>query len=189
MGNRTKQTLGILMLILGACGPCWGTDTGGVIFNDTAPAGDLALPLRGTGVLNYMVFIKAYAAALYLPKDVDPEKILGAAPKRLEIEYFHRISAPDFAAATSESIRRNRSPALFERLKPQIDAFNALYRDVAPGDRYALSYVPDLGTTLSWNGQPLGTAHGEEIAAALFGIWLGPSPLDRGLRQRLLGQK
>lgn len=177
------------MLVLGACGPCWGTDTGGVIFNHTAPAGDLALPLRGTGVLNTMVFIKAYAAALYLPEDVDSEKVLEAVPKRLEIEYFHRISAPDFADATSKSIRRNSSPALFERLKPQIEAFNALYRDVAQGDRYALSYVPGLGTTLSWNGQPLGTARGKEIAAALFGIWLGPTPIDRGLRQRLLGQK
>lgn len=189
MGNKTKQALGILILLLAACSPSWGTDTDGVIFKDTARSGDLALPLRGTGVLNYMVFIKAYAAALYLPKEVDSAKILEDTPKRLEIEYFHRIFAPDFAAATSKSIRRNSSPALFERLKPQIEAFNALYRDVAPGDRYALSYVPGLGTTLSWNGQPLGTAHGKEIAAALFGIWLGPTPLDRGLRKRLLGQK
>ena len=50
----------------------------------------------------------------------------------------------------------------FQRLKPKIDEFNALYRDVKTGDRYALTYVPGKGTTLLWNGQPLGTVADED---------------------------
>jgi len=72
-------------------------------------------------------------------------------------------------------------------LKPKIDEFNALYRDMAPGDRYALTYLPGRATTLSWNGKPLGTVAGPDFAAALFGIWPGDHPLDGGLKNLLLG--
>lgn len=97
---------------------------------------------------------------------------MGVGPKHLEIEYFHAIPAQDFAKATSASISRNTSLTAFQRLKPTVEEFNDLYRDIAPGDRYALTYRPGSGTTLSWNGRALGTAAGAEFGAALFGIWL-----------------
>lgn len=188
MENRRKQSICILILVLAACTSAWAGMSGGVVFDDAVTVKGYRLSLRGTGVLHYMVLIKAYAAALYLPEEMAASAVLEPRPKRLEIEYFHAIEAKDFARATLESIRKNSPPSLFARLKPRIDAFNTLYRNVAPGDRYALNYAPGSGTTLLWNGQPLGTAHGEDIASALFGIWLGPSPLDRGLKQALLGR-
>ena len=127
-------------------------------------------------------------AAFYLPDNTKSEEALSSAvPKHLEIEYFHAISGLDFTEATTASIRRNASLMTFQRLKPNIDTLNALYRDVAPGDRYALTFVPGKGTTLSWNGKPLGTVEGDEFAAELFGIWLGPNPLDSNLKSLLLG--
>ena len=145
------------------------------------------LSLRGYGLLRYMIFIKAYVAALYLPERVRSEDALTDVPKHLEIEYFHPIVAQDFAKATSASISQNTSLVTYQGLKPKIDELNALYKDIAPGDRYALSYVPGQGTTLSWNGRPLGTVGGREFAAELFGIWLGPNPLDQNLKELLLG--
>jgi hypothetical protein len=159
----------------------------GVTFRGEVTAGDSVVPLRGYGLLRYMAFIKAYVAALYLPEAVRSEDALSEVAKHLEIEYFHAIPAGDFAKATSASISRNTSLTAFQRLKPKIDEFNALYRDIAPGDRYALTYLPGRGTTLSWNGKPLGTVAGPDFAAALFGIWLGDNPLDGGLKNRLLG--
>jgi hypothetical protein len=158
----------------------------GVAFARQVQVDGRDLPLRGLGLLRYMVFIKAYVAALYLPEAVRAEDALGEVPRHLEIEYFHAIAAGDFAKATTASIERNTSLVTFRRLEPTITSFNALYRDVKPGDRYALTYVPGAGTTLSWNGVPLGTVPGAEFAAGLFGIWLGPNPLDRDLKRLLL---
>ena len=158
----------------------------GVTFRREVRAGDSELALRGCGLLRYMVFIKAYVAAFYLPENTRSEDALGDVPKHLEIEYFHDITAQDFAKATTSSISRNLSLTTFQRLKPKIDEFNALYRDVKAGDRYALTYVPGKGTTLLWNGQPLGTVSGVDFAAGLFGIWVGPNPLDTDLKRLLL---
>jgi hypothetical protein len=160
----------------------------GVDFQREVRVSDATLALRGFGLLRYMVFIKAYVAAFYLPEGVRSEDALTDVPKHLEIEYFHPIAAQDFAKATSASISQNTSLMTYQALKPKIDELNALYRDIAPGDRYALTYMPGRGTTLSWNGRPLGTVAGREFAAALFGIWLGSNPLDSNLKDLLLGE-
>jgi hypothetical protein len=63
-----------------------------------------------------------------------------------------------------------------------------LYRDVKPGDRYALTYVPGVGTELALNGTRLGTVAGADFAAAVFAIWLGPKAIDDSLKTQLLGR-
>ena len=159
----------------------------GVNFNRYVRLESTNLALRGCGLLRYMIFIKAYVAAFYLPESIRSEDALGDVAKHLEIEYFHAIPAQDFAKATSASIARNTSLTTFRKLKPKIEEFNTFYRDIAPGDRYALTYIPGQGTTLYWNSQPLGTVASREFAAELFGIWLGSKPLDRDLKRVLLG--
>jgi hypothetical protein len=159
----------------------------GVDFKREVRVNNAILALRGYGLLRYMIFIKAYVAAFYLPESVRSEDALTDVPKHLEIEYFHPIVASDFSKATRASISQNTSLMTYQGLKPKIDELNALYRDIAPGDRYALTYMPGQGTTLSWNDQPLGTVAGSDFAAALFGIWLGFNPLDGNLKDLLLG--
>lgn len=182
-----KPVLGTLITLLLLGQPVQAREVEGVVFDGEVRAGDSLLVLRGYGLLRYMVFIKAYVAAFYLPEGIRSEEALGDVPKHLEIEYFHPIVAQDFAKATSASIARNVSLTAFQRLQPKIDEFNRFYRDIAPGDRYALTYVPGRGTTLSWNGRPLGTMEGSEFSAELFSIWLGANPLDRNLKDLLLG--
>ena len=72
-------------------------------------------------------------------------------------------------------------------LRERIDYHNSLYVDVEPGDRYAITYVPGVGTELSLNGEALGVIEGEDFAAALFALWLGDKPLDKRFRANLLG--
>jgi len=76
----------------------------GVGFDDSCRLGDITLLLRGTGVLRYLVFIDAYVAAFYLQEEVPSQKALSDVPKRLEIQYFHKIKAKDFAASTTKLI-------------------------------------------------------------------------------------
>jgi hypothetical protein len=75
--------------------------------------------------------------------------VQGMAVAKRQIEYFHSISAQNFSKATSASIARNTSLMTFQRLKSKIDEFNAFYRDIALGDRYALACLPSQGTMLS----------------------------------------
>jgi hypothetical protein len=86
-------------------------------------------------------------------------------------------------------VRRNVTPERYEALRARIQAINALYRDVEPGDRYALSYAPGHGTELALNGEVLGRIPGADFAAAYFAIWLGDDPIDAPLRTQLLSER
>jgi hypothetical protein len=188
--TRRGVTAALLAALLASAPlPARATALEGVRFESQLVAHGAALALRGAALLRYRIVIKAYVAALYLPPDAPAEAVLaGDVPRRLEIEYFWALRAADFARATDEGIARNVDAGTLARLRPRIDRINALYRDVEPGDRYAITYVPGRGTELSLDGQPLGVVEGADFAAALFAIWLGDAPLDAGLKARLLGQ-
>ena len=160
----------------------------GVRFADEMKAGGVALRLNDVGLMRYRYVIKAYVAALYLGEGARPADVLADAPKRLEIEYFYAIQAAGFVDATNRGIAQNVGPDVVARLRPRIDRLNAMYRDVKPGDRYALTYLPGVGTELALNGASLGTIEGADFAAALFAIWLGPQAIDASLKAQLLGR-
>jgi hypothetical protein len=61
-----------------------------------------------------------------------------------------------------------------------------MYEDIEPGDRYALTYLPGVGTELARNGRRLGVIEGADFSSALFAIWLGERALDDSLRRQLL---
>ena len=158
----------------------------GVQFAPQVSVGDAPLALHGTGLLRYRVVIKAYVAALYLEPDTPGEAVLGDVPKRLEIEYFWGIPGEAFGRTADAFLARTLEPAQLEQLAPRLAALNRLYRDVEPGDRYALTYRPGVGTELALNGRPLGVVPGADFARAYFGIWLGEEPIDAALRRQLL---
>ncbi len=160
----------------------------GVEFKDiySSPSGNLSL--RGFTILNYMVVIKAYAGALYLKPSTNSDQALSAAPRILELYYFHKIAADDFRKSTIEMIKKNIDTAGYQRIENQIDIFNTFYRDVIPGDRYRAEYSPENGTTLYLNGKPLGTIKGDEFSKAFFSIWIGKNPIDKKFRDKLLGR-
>ena len=160
----------------------------GVRFADEVRAGEATLRLNDVGLMRYRYVIKAYVAGLYLGAGATADAVLADTAKRLEIEYFYGIKADGFANATNVGIAANVAPETVARLRPRIDRLNALYKDVKPGDRYALTYLPGVGTELALNGKALGTIEGSDFAAALFAIWLGPKAIDESLKAQLLGR-
>lgn len=156
-------------------------------FTQAVDIQDQRLTLKGAGLLRYMVFIKAYAGALYLPDSAPSDPVLAPVAKRLELAYYHAISREDFAKATRAKIRDNVDPDQAQKLSTRIDRLAELYRDVKPGDRYALTYLPGEGTRLSLNGKDLGLIPGDDFAGAVFSIWLGDHPIDETFRDTLLG--
>lgn len=160
----------------------------GVYFTPRVTASGVPMVLKGVGLKKLWQVVKVSVAALYLGEGVSPSTVLSNVPKRLEIEYFHAISAKDFVKLTEKLLKQNVDPSAISRLKPRLDRLNALYRDVQPGYRYALTYVPEKGMTLALNGVDLGTIEGEDFAAAVFSMWLGQRPLSDSLKKELLGQ-
>ena len=178
--------LGIFLIM---ASPVHGAQIEEVTFDDAAVVNGKSLPLRGVGLLRYMIFIKAYVGAFYLDKDISSDQVFSDVEKQLVLHYFYAISAEDFTEATSDIIEENVSPQQFAALRPRIDALNALYRDVKPGDRYTATYVPGVGTSLALNDTVLGTVPDAEFANAFFGIWIGENPIDTRFRDQLLGKR
>lgn len=190
--DRLATAASAVALLLALAAPSLGRtgiEVEGVTFAPDVHSGGHHLLLHNAGLLRYRVVIKAYVAALYLGAGVSPAAALDDVPKRLEAEYFWALAGEDFGPATREGMRRNVDAATLAALQPRLDRFAALFVDVQPGDRYALTYLPGLGTELALNGRPLGTIPGADFAAALFAIWLGPHPLDRDLKQALLARR
>ncbi len=176
-----------LIVGTGLAAPAYALTVQGIAFADTLQAGNGTLRLHNAALLRYMKVLKAYVAALYLPVGTAPEAVLDDVPKRLEISYMVPIKGGDFAKGADPVLARNQGAAELERLRSRIDRLHAAYRDVKPGDRYALTYLPGRGTELTLNGTLLVVIEGADFASAYFGIWLGREPIDAKLKRDLLG--
>jgi hypothetical protein len=161
----------------------------GVRFDDTYAVAGIQLKINGTGLFRYLGVIKAYVGALYLQEGTSVQDVLEDIPKRLEVEYFHALKGNDFGITTNKIIAKNTDSQTLNRIRPQIDYHNSLYEDVEPGDRYSLTYIPGIGTTLALNGKTKGIIEGADFASALFSMWLGKSPMNQSFKQQLLGLK
>lgn len=160
----------------------------GTSFDKKLMVSDYQLQLKGTALLRYLVFIEAYAGALYLPEDIIGDQALNDIPRHLVLDYRVGIQAKKFGEATTIKIKESVSNEVYSRLAPKVDQLNRLYRNVSPGDRYTLTYIPGKGTTLAYNTIPLGTIEGVEFSKALFSIWIGENPIDEGFRDKLFGK-
>ena len=174
-------------MALGAPAARASVDVGGARFLARIESPTQPLVLKGSGVLRWRALIRAYAAALYMPPGVATESALDDVPKRLEIEYFWSIDAPDFGRAADQLLVEQLGIQGVAPLRARLDALHARYESVEPGDRYALTYWPGVGTELSKNGRSLTVIPGSDFASAYFGLWLGDQPIDIRLRDDLRG--
>lgn len=159
---------------------------------DFAPAVSIQgteVPLRGGGLFRYAVVFRVYTGVLYAPRDLAGGQLLEAdVPKRLELHYLMDINGDDFRRSGNALLEKQQSADVLATLADRLQTFNAAYRDVRAGDRYALEYHPDVGTRLLQNGEELVRVPGHDFARAYFGIWLDPQePLSSRFRDDLLG--
>lgn len=156
-----------------------------IVFPGKVSSGKSDLPLYGLGLLRYKVLFRGYVGGLYLPAGARADQTLDDIPKALELYYFWDIEGQFFGDAAEEILVGTHPPEYIAVLRGRLDKLNALYRDVKVGDRYRLTYQPDRGLTLSYNGKDLGTIPGADFAEAYFGIWLGDTPLNESFRDQM----
>lgn len=187
---KAQSSRWLLILIALLCAPqaMSAVEQNGAEFPRQITLAEQPLTLTGTGVARYRIVFTVYAAGLYVPTGTQRNAVLDAqTPRRLEIEYFHTISADDIILAANTKLKAQRTPEQLAALQPAIDAFHDLFESVSDGDRYRMDYMPGAGTQLSFNGEAVGTVEGADFAAAYFGIWLDESsPLSKTLRDDLL---
>lgn len=179
----------VMLFLLALWQPAWSATIEGVAFAESRRADGVKLVLVGTGLQRYMGIYKVCVAGLYLPEGTQPASVLNDVPKRLDIQYFHRIRAAQFAELTSKGVRENTTAAEYAQIKTRLDRFAAAYENVKPGDRYTLTYRPGKGVTLALNGVDKITVEGADFATALYSVWLGKHPVTQGLKAGLLGGK
>jgi Chalcone isomerase-like len=185
--RKTRCLFGFALLTVMTLTPAQAAEIEGIQFADRAQAGTAALSLKGVGLARYL-FFKMYVTALYMADGIPADKVLADVPKRLELSYFQNIKAGDFATAADQVLMDNIPASTVASLRSKIDRLHQMYRDITPGDRYTLTYVPGTGTELALNGKPLGTVEGADFAAAYFAIWLGPKPISESLKSQLLNK-
>ena len=173
----------VLPLLLYPAGPAQAAEAG---FPETVRLGETRLAKVGQGTFRWFL-IHVYDGSLYLDAERAEADPLGDVAKRLELSYRVGISAEDFIKSGMKILRDNLDPMEMTLLEERLVRFNAAYRPVQPGDRYALTYLPGDGTTLSLNGDPLVTIKGADFARAYFSIWLGGNPVKKSFREDLLG--
>lgn len=181
------MAIGPIVLVVASMGPALAVEIEGVRFNNASHLGSVTLPLRGVGMARYLRLIKVYVAALYLDSSVSSDHALDDVPKRIEVSYLRALQAEDFAKAADEVLPDNVPAPQIDGIRARIDQLNQLYQDIHPGDRYALTYRPGVGTELAFNGTVMGVIPGADFAAAYFAIWLGPDPINQSLKEGLLG--
>ena len=164
----------------------------GFKFEDRIRLGNADLVVNGSGVRSK--FGKRYAMALYLPaKATDTGAVLAAkGPKRVAINLIKDVSGDTFANAVSGGISDNSSDAekaaLKDRIKQLSDTVIA-FGEIKAGTSIVFDWIPEKGTVLTVGGQMKGREiPGEDFYAALLKVWLGEDPVQKDLKQGLLGK-
>lgn len=147
------------------------------------------LERKNQALLTYL-WADVYSAAFYAEASINPSQAASQpAAQRLELYYYRDIAKEDVLKAAWVTLERQHSAAQLEKLKPEVDALHATFRDIRPGDRYALNYSTQQGLTLERNGSEVFRSSNAELARAYLGIWLAPEGLSEKLREQLLADR
>ncbi len=164
---------------------------GGMQFPDKMALPDTTETVQLNGVgYRKKFFVKVYIGALYTEKLARSrdEVVALDGPKRISMHIVHdEISSEKLVDAWNEGFEGNMSDDDFEKLRPQIDKFNAMFPTVRQGDVIYIDYIPGTGTRVSINDEKKGVIAGKDFNRALLDIWLGDEPADNKLKKAMLG--
>jgi hypothetical protein len=163
-------------------------DVAGVSVPDTTTVAGTTLKLNGAGLRTKVVF-KVYVGALYLAApSKDGNAILASDTPRQFVQVFLRdIDKAKIDETWREGFEQRggmKVPAVKERLEKLLAVTTA----VKEKDKAVFTYVPGKGVTVNMNGEDKLTLDGKEFADMMFSGWVGDQPVDKDLREALLGK-
>jgi len=184
-----RKTFVVLFAMLFLSTSAFALDVAGIQMPDTMKAGGQNLVANGGGKRTKFG-MKVYVAALYLKqKSSDAQKIIAAdEPMAIKMEVTSGMVTEDKMKAAINEGFENATGGNIAPIKPKIDAFTAVFKEIASGIKYDFIYVPGKGVEIYKNGQMASTIQGLEFKKALFGIWLCDKPAQDSLKEAMLGQ-
>jgi Chalcone isomerase-like len=183
--SRTLRTCAVLLVSLWVT-PSPARDVDGNQVPDTVSMDGKTLRLIGAGIRNKWMF-NVYVGALYAEKPTfNAQNLINSEQvKRMELRMLRDVAKEKIVESITEGFEK-QSKAQMPALKSRLDQLGAAIPDLKKGDVLGLTYVPDKGVVIS--GAATETAiPGKDFADALFTVWLGPDPVDSGLKRKLLG--
>ena len=188
MYTKTLFRIGLmLMLALGSVMPL-----------DAWTLGGKELVLSGTGERTKF-FVTIYYASLYLPTALRGKtgEVIAAANEPMSVILkvdSSKLTRERFLSATRDGFK---NVAALGYPAPEREQFLALFNgiDIQVGDLMYLTYLPGSGLTAAYQvkgstkQRVLGTISGLAFKKALYAIWLGPDPVQSGLKDDMLGVK
>lgn len=176
----------LIVISLVPTGAAFSAEMYGKVFVEDMEVQGTPLTLRGIGSKTY-IFIKVFVAGLYVAPDAGARAVSDDIAKRLEVAYLYPVPGRKLAVETRRRIQLNTTAQEFMAIKDRVDVMDRYFVDLKPGDRYALTYIPGVGTLFSLNGNIAGTIPGYDFAKALFSVWIGEKPINPSLKEALLG--
>lgn len=190
--NRTL-TAGLAALLLAGTlvAPAYALNVGGVNVPDTYSAMGQELQLNGAGTRSKW-FMNLYVGGLYVPEKVsDAEVVISAdEPQAITLHITSgMITSERMTEATMEGFQAATGGDL-SAIQADVDQFMAVFQeDIEEGDVFDLVYLPDTGVQVFKNGEQRDSVGDLEFKKALFGIWLSDKPVQKDLKQRMLGKR
>lgn len=167
----------------------YATEIAGVTVQKTLQAGDnTRLYLNGAGIRSKF-FFDIYVAELYMehPAGSAAEVIAAPGKKRMIMHFlYEEVTKDKLVSGWNEGFGDNLDAEKLATLQERINSFNNLFRTVKKGDIIVLDYIPEYGTAVTISDQKMGVIEGKDFNDALLNIWLGPKPINKGLKTKLL---
>ena len=150
---------------------------------------DNKLVLNGQGT-RVVFFMKVYQGSLYLEaRSSDAEQIVNDnAPMAIRIDVTSEmVTADAMKKALSEGLEKstnNDTVPISKEIEQLSLAFNS---SVTSGDFFEFIYIPEIGTHVLKNNELIELIQGLDFKKAFFGIFLSKNPIQKNLKNAMLG--
>ena len=157
----------------------------------TAEANGKQISLIATGVATRSkFFIKIYSIAHYFQEPLPSKAVFfeevfkPEKAKQFIIVWVRDVPSSNIQEAFRESFEKTIPREQYTKLHPDIETFLSFFNvNAKEKDQYTLLWIGDT-LNVGINGQKKGELTNPELAAAIWGVWLGPKSVVN--RSRLL---
>lgn len=171
--------------------PASAGELAGVSMDDSIRIGEKTVTLQGMGIrTRTFLKVKVYVAGLYMENpSSDPHKIISSdETKRI---FIRGIGPTMKAEAIRDALWSGFDANTPDRpgdLQNRMETVAGYFTEPAEkGDTFGFTYEPGEGTTVTIRSKAMGTVPGKDLMEAIFAIWFGDQPADKGLKESVLG--
>ncbi len=165
------------------------TKVGDATLPNTVSFNGESLTINGAGIREKF-FFDIYAGGLYLKQKSSNAIAIAEADETMAIKLHilsGMMSREKMAGALKEGFDKATNGNIAP-LKVRIEKFIGFIKDEIEVDQiYDIVYEKGKGSVIYKDGDQKGLIEGLDFKKALFKIWLGDKPADKGLKKEMLG--